>query len=267
VFTKFQISPSGEEVAVGVLGATWDVWIYGLTSEGARRLTRDGNNERPAWSWDGEMVYYRSDRDGPSVYAQRADGSGSAERVLSGFVDYTPEDVSPSGHLLGYDNLRPGDYDLFIHELGPTPSSRSLWSQGGVTEALARFSPDGEWIAFASDDLGQYEVYLGRTDGSGRRYRVSSAGGEEPVWSPDGSELFYRNGETLLSVSLAFGPDGSVMVGTPRTVFSLEGWVNVSGHSYDIAPDGSRFLVVLQDQRVSSHELRILSDVRGLFQR
>jgi hypothetical protein len=135
----------------------------------------------------------------------------------------------------------------------------------GVTEALARYSPDGEWIAFASDELGRYEVYLARADGSGRRFQVSHDGGEEPIWAPDGRGLFFRNGEDMLSVDLTFGPDGAVAVSTPRLVFSLAGWVNIPGHSYDLSPDGSRFLVVLQEEGVSTRELRVPRDVRFLF--
>ncbi len=120
----------------------------------------------------------------------------------------------------------------------------------------AVFSPDGHWIAFVTDESGRDEVYVQPYPGPGRKWAISTAGGREPVWSRDGRELFFRNGEQMLVVDVEFGE--SFAPGQPRVLF--EGPYELSplpNQFYDVAPDGERFVMI---QRVDNPptEIRVV---------
>ena len=110
-------------------------------------------------------------------------------------------------------------------------------------ERLAVFSPDGQWIAYTSDESGRVEVYVRAYSGAGRKYSVSTDGGTEPVWSRDGRELFYRNGNAMMAADIRFEPE--LEVGEPRKLFQGNfqpaPWLNPN---YDVSPDGERFLMI-----------------------
>ena len=110
-------------------------------------------------------------------------------------------------------------------------------------EMSSRFSPDGKWLAYQANDSGRFEVYVEPFPRSGVRTRVSSAGGERPVWSPDGREIFYDQERTLYAASFQAGPD--VKVGTPAAL-PVKGFIQGNGRRvWDITPDGKQFLVML----------------------
>ncbi len=112
-----------------------------------------------------------------------------------------------------------------------------------ATERWAMFSPDGQWMAYESDKSGQTEVYLRPYPGPGEEQQVSTDGGGEPRWLPDGRELFYRTqaGE-VLSVSVQTTP--SVELGTPQLLFEVPNMGHSRNGSFDVHPDGERFVVV-----------------------
>jgi hypothetical protein len=105
-------------------------------------------------------------------------------------------------------------------------------------------SPDGTWLAFSSNETGQFEVYVQQHPGAGKKRRVSTHGGVAPLWSPDGRELFYRvaRGDKVMAVS--FGRGASDDVGTPRLLFEGDYVADSGSRHYDIAPDGKRFLMM-----------------------
>ena len=106
------------------------------------------------------------------------------------------------------------------------------------------FSPDGHWLAYVSDESGRDQVYVQPYPGPGGRTVISIDGGTEPMWSPDGRELFYRDGAAMMAVTIETDPP--LTVGTPQRLF--EGPYVVSPHVpvYDVASDGKRFLMVKQ---------------------
>ena len=110
-------------------------------------------------------------------------------------------------------------------------------------ERSARFSPDGRWIAYVSDETGTYQVYLVPFPGPGPKIAVSIEGGLSPIWSQDGRELFFRKGSKLMAASVAYEP--TMRIGQPVVLFDGPYNPDFMGHQrYDVSPDGKRFLMV-----------------------
>ena len=116
-----------------------------------------------------------------------------------------------------------------------------------ANERAPMFSPDGNWIAFVSDETGDDEIHVIAYPHDGRKWQVSRGGGTEPVWSPNGRELFYRTGNAMFAVPVE--TEAGFKAGTPRRLFeSSEYQHNVYGiPNYDVAPDGEGFLMVKRD--------------------
>ncbi len=132
--------------------------------------------------------------------------------------------------------------DIGIIRRGQSPQT---WLKTRFREWGAAFSRDGKYIAYVSDESGQYEVYVRPASGEGAKWQVSTEGGEEPLWSKDGRELFYRNGPKWMAAEVATQPQ--FRAGTPRLLF--EGpYLNVAGVSYDVAADG-RFLMLEENYK------------------
>jgi eukaryotic-like serine/threonine-protein kinase len=240
VYGTFALSPDGRRVAFEVAAATTDIWIYELGRGTFSRLTQDGDNRTPVWSPDGRVVAYNTIRDGMRTVASRpVDGSGPETRLWSGSLQCAPYAWSPDAKSLAMGcESKDSSEDLYILTLGdPTlrPFVITPFSDWG-----AHFSPDGKWIAYITDASGQYEVVVRPYPGPGSLWQISIGGGEEPVWSGDGREIFYRNGTKWMSVGVS--TTGQFSATPPRVMF--EGpYINVPNFSYDLAPDG-RFLLL-----------------------
>jgi len=237
------LSPDGQRLAVTVVGATSDVWVYELTRGTFTRLTVEGSNYRPVWTPDGRRIVYQRSS-GPNQFQivwQLADGSGAEEVLTTSDYPWWPASLSPNGKLLAFQQNDPDTgTDLSILPLEGDRQPYS-WVKTKFNEWGAAFSRDGKWIAYTSDESGQYEVYVRPFPGSGGKRQLSNAGGEEVIWSPDGRTLFYREGLKWMSVAVQTQPE--FRAAAPRLMF--EGpYLNVPGVSYDVAPDGRRFIML-----------------------
>src|SRR5207245_10781116 len=127
-------------------------------------------------------------------------------------------------------------------------------------ETAPRFSPDGHFIAYASDESGRVEIYVRPYPGPGGKWQISTDGGSEPVWNPNGRELFYRNGPEMMAVDVASQPEFSA--GKPRVLFTgpyLS--ITATTPSYDVSPDGQRFLMMKpNEQQPSSNQINIVQN-------
>ena len=252
-----RISPDGRKIAVSIDG---QIWLYDLSRETLTRLTFAGNtNNRPVWTPDGKRIAFFSDKEGPlNLFWQLADGSGGLERLTtSENLVNAPTSFSPDGQLLAFNNVNPMAGEIWVLRLSDRsagsgqarkaqPFLRTPFNQGG-----SRFSPDGHWLAYISDESGRYEVYVQSYPGPGGKWQISTEGGTEPAWNPNGRELFYRSGDKMMAVEVTTQP--SFAVGKPRVLFTGEYVLaSVPVSNYDVSPDGQRFLMVKPSEQTSS---------------
>ena len=237
---EVRLSTDGKRLATGVLDrktGTSDVWVYELARNVSTRLTLGPfNDDAPVWSPDGSQIAFRSDRHGPpDLYVIDAASPGSEKLLLAPEGAQQTESWSPDGRFLAYteSNRTTGD-DIWLLPVGgsgkPIPYLRSRFE-----EFDPRFSPDGRWIAYCTDESGTTEVYVSPRDDPGRRTRVSTGGGRGPRWRRDGRELYYLGSDgNLMAVPLGPGAEA----GLPAALFRF-----VSGViDFDVAPAGDRFI-------------------------
>jgi Tol biopolymer transport system component len=191
------------------------------------------------------------------------DGSGQARALVTSDLPKIPDDWSQDGKFLVYEVTDPktGD-DLWILPMSgiakPFPFSATEHS-----ERNARFSPDGKWIAYTSDESGQLDVYIQAFGNHGGKWRVSSNGGRMPSWSKDGKDLFYVTGETqFMSVPIESEP--AFKIGTPVPMFQIQmaetGITAENRTEYAISVDGNRFLINKKIEEEVSTPITIITN-------
>jgi serine/threonine protein kinase/Tol biopolymer transport system component len=241
-----RVSPDGWRVAVTIADQEAHIWVYDVDRDNFTRLTFGGNvNNVPTWSPDGKRIAFRSNRAGGpgSLFWQAPDGSGGAERLTTSEYTHLPNSFSADGKLLAFqeNNPRTGR-DIWVLRLSDRKSQPFLRTP--FQETSPKFSPDARWVAYCSDEsLGRSEVYVQPYPGPGGKRQISTEGGQEPVWNPNGRELFYRSGTKIMAVDV--DTRSGFSSGTPRMLF--EGTylpTPVVVPDYDVSPDGQRFLML-----------------------
>jgi eukaryotic-like serine/threonine-protein kinase len=247
------LAPDGRQVAVfrSSNQDPPDIWLIGLDRNVLTRFTSNGTiNIDPIWSPDGrEIAFSASLKNQFDLYRQRLDGTGKEELLLTTPEAKVPSDWSRDGFLLYTKNSFDSKTGTDVWAL-PLNGDRKPFAvvQTAFEEKDAQFSPDGRWIAYQSNETGQFEIYLQRFPGPGGRQRISNAGGAQVRWRRNGRELFYvaLDGR-LMAVPIRFAPDGqAVDAGTPSPLFATHVGGAVSGldrQQYVVSPDGQRFLM------------------------
>lgn len=256
VYSHPRISPDGTRVAltVGPM-ANSDIWVRDLIRKTMIKVTGDESRTdvSPLWTPDGKRIIFRSNREGsPKIYWKAADGSGKDESLESDYAGefYSfPSSWSGDGKtilLTGTDFTMGLTFDIAEFSTEGRHQMRMLLKEA-YSESEPHVSPNGRWVAYTSDETGHFQVYVSPYPdvGSGGRWLVSTDGGCSPLWSPDGRELYYRNGNAVMAVSVKTQPDFNPE--TPRILF--EGNYLSSGdalemNSWDISVDGRRFLML-----------------------
>jgi hypothetical protein len=157
---------------------------------------------------------------------------------------------SPDGHLLAFHEVNPATQrDIWVLRMGDSSTSSGQvrkaqpFLRTPFDELVPKFSPDGRWLAYISNESGRYEVYVQPYPGPGGKWQISTEGGSEPVWNPNGRELFYRSGGKMMAVDIATQP--GFAAGKPRMLF--EGRYEPApfpAANYDVSSDGQRFLML-----------------------
>jgi serine/threonine protein kinase/Tol biopolymer transport system component len=239
-----RVSPDGRRVAVGIADQETQVWLYDLSRETLTRLTFEGNtNQTPAWTPDGKRIAFISNKEGPqNIFWQLADGSGGLERLTTSEYTDAPMSWSPDGQSLAFFEVNPTTqrdiWVLRLHDRKAQPFLRTPYN-----ESVPRFSPDGRWLAYISNESGRYEIYVQPYPGPGGKWQISTEGGTEPAWNPNGRELFYRSGNKMMAVDIATQP--GLNAGKPRVLFERAYLPTpLTFPNYDVSPDGQRFLML-----------------------
>jgi serine/threonine protein kinase/Tol biopolymer transport system component len=210
IYEVVSLSPDGTRLALEIdLDGTYDIHIWDIAQENLRRLTFNSSSSDPVWSPDSNQIIFCSFREGtPSIFRKAADGTGGEEQLASiPDENIWPYSITSDGNTLFFVN-RKTDVDLNIGMLSMDGDEHTpkLLLQEEYTECDPQISPDGRWLAFTSREFGSREIIVRPfPDINEGMWQVSTNGGRWPVWSPDGSELFYMGPEGTMSVSVEAG--------------------------------------------------------------
>ena len=248
-----RLSPDGTRVAVAIaenvnaLAGPADLWVLDLARGSRSRITFGGNNRYfPVWSPEGSQLAFADGSGNPNrLLLASADGSGQIETLLDRDERQFPTSWAPDGQALAIHVVHPEtNRDLAVLPLEgdrtPVPVLATPFR-----ERAGAFSPNGRWLAYVSDESGQDEVYVRPYPGPGQEHTISTTGGVEPVWSPAGEELFYRNGDQVMVVQVntaeAFRAESPELLFVGR--YHLD-HTTLGVPNYDVSPDGQRLLMI-----------------------
>jgi serine/threonine-protein kinase len=261
------LSPDGKRLALATRELTSQIWVKDLDEGPFSKLTLNGrDNTRPAWSSDGRSVAFVSEQNGArDVYHRLADGSRAETPLLHETRPVSEVVLSHDGAWVIYrTGVSSGEGDLYARRVG-TDSSIVLVATA-ASETSPALSPDGRWLAYVSDESGTAEVYVrpfpNTVDG---RWQISAQGGQEPVWSHSGKELFYRVAGTANAQLVMDVTPGPMFVPGPRRVlFPLTRYsLNLSHQQYAVSPDDRRFVMI---RATESDRLDHLISVENFFE-
>jgi len=257
-----RLSPDGTQALVWILerSGDMDAWMFDLARGTLTLVSFDGDNTMPLWMADGTQIVLASTRFGANALIRtRADGSGVAEVLRKVEHGQFPTSASSDGKLLAFYEVNPTTRrDIWVMSLdGGFEATPFLATP--ASERAAMFSPDGRWLAYVSDESGRDEVYVRPYPEVGQKVQISSGGGSEVVWARSGRELFYRQGDKMMSVPVETSPE--FRAGAPELVFEepLASTFRAFGYPrYDVSPDGDRFLMVTQEAERGSSQLSLV---------
>ena len=240
------LSPDEKKIAVTRSG---DIWLIDLERGTQIRLTADpANDSYPAWYPSGDRVLFLSTRNGASgIYQKPLNGTSPEEPLVSSAeLKYTPQ-WSPDGQSIIYSQTNPRtNLDLYLLSLGGERKTTSLL-QTTFIEGQGRFSPNGRWIAYISNETGQFQVYVESFPATDAKLAISIGGGSQPQWRADGKELYYYTPDRKLMAVAVNGDGPTFKVGEARPlfeirVFAIDQSFPGTGY-YTVTHDGQRFLV------------------------
>jgi Tol biopolymer transport system component len=248
-FVAPRFSPDGQKVAVSIVNprtGTNDIWIYDLTRGAAMRFTSEAGTENlPVWSPDGRALAFTADQKGqpPYIHLKDLNDAGTGASLVEPSWVQAVCDWSKDGNIL-YEEWAPETgADLFLLPMTGEREKPVSFLRTRFNESDARFSPDGKWIAYSSNESGKIEIYVRSRATPGEKWQVSNAGGVNIIWNSNGKELFYISGDSqLMAVPVTTG--NTFEAGTPVSLFRITTHQQEYDVApYDVAPDGQRFIV------------------------
>ncbi len=273
-----RLSPDGKRLAIvqeTERPGENDLWVYNVETGAALRLTHAGRNSVPVWSSNGERLIFSSTQHRPpntsppgqwgNLYSVRSDGSGEVERLTTDpDTSQALSGISPNGRQLFYTKVLsiPDHWEITRVDLDKGGVQTTL-VPGRFRRSSGEVSPDGGLIWYRSDDTGSFEVYVQTYPGMDAKIPVSIGGGDSPVWSADGKELFYRAGERVMAVEVTRQP--TLRATPPRELFRGT-YVNpaAGGRQYHVGPDGRFVMLKRVMAEATPAQPKIVLDVNWL---
>jgi Tol biopolymer transport system component len=266
-YSRFNLNSTGDKIAVAISGERPDIEVLDIDKGSSTKLTTKGINWWPVWSPDdSKIVFARSKKQDRShdVIQTNSSGASSEQLIYSSKSSMAPDDWSKDGEKIavvqfpiktGYLNLASDPVEF-----------KELTSSQGSSIFGFKFSPNGKWISFSSSIAGGYNCYIAPIDKPNEAYLISNIyQGEEPIWSPNGNEIFYRAPQGMYSVPLEFDENGSVEIGQATLLFSTP-WIDNPGIGHEIHPSGEKFLVVVHEEEEVSDHFKIVFNFDALIE-
>jgi Tol biopolymer transport system component len=265
-----RLSPNGRQLAIEIEGASHDIFTYDFARAGEpTKMSFDGASHWPSWTPDGRRLTFRSWKTGTmTMWWMPADRSSPPGLLTNIGSMQSPESWSPDGKTLAFtqmDNPQSGS-DIYTLSLDGDKKPRALL-QTKFSEGSPKFSPNGAWLAYSTNESGQPEIWA-MAYPSGERIHISTNGGTDPLWRHDGRQLYYRLGDQMMVVDLSYGP--SLKASKPRVLWkgnylagagSSCGMAGPTSANYDVTPDGERFLMIEDaSSAAESDRLRVVSN-------
>jgi Tol biopolymer transport system component len=240
---RMRLSPDGRNAVFNTAGLHDDEWIYDIQRDTATKLNSDGRGGSPTWTPDGKRVAFAWWKAGPgNVWWMPWDGSGEMEQLTKGEFGHMAGSWTQDGKYLALVENNPSTRgDILVLRMEDRKLIR--FAATNASEAYPEFSPDGRWLAYASDESGRFEIYLRPFPGNDRRLTISNQGGQAPLWAPDGRELFYWNNDYTKLMRVDISPGQDLSAGIPKVLFEFAAGHALGIRGYDITPDGRRFLI------------------------
>ncbi len=264
-YEDLHLSPDGTRVALTIEEPGADtpahVWLADTNRGTLTRVTFDGYSRDPVWSPDGKSIVFGSKRgvNTYGLYLQRLDGRTPVELVWANPLPFWPDPQSwtPNGRVIVFTVKGTSTHDD-LWTVSLDDGRAQPWLQTSASESNGRLSPDGRWMAYISNESGRDEIYVQPFPEPGVKQLISAGGGLNPIWSRNGRELFYRRGADVVVVAVETEP--SFTVGKPAVIF--QGRYRQSGRDFDVSPDGSRFVMMRNDDPRTSNTINVFLNWR-----
>ena len=267
-WTNPSFSPDGRRLALEIMDSTSSLWVFDWARDTLERLTFDARDTaRPIWTPNGRRIVFAATRaDSPAfnLFWMAADGTGDVQRLTESKNLQFPVSWDPSGRFLAFTEIRPDtSEDLMI--LPMEGNDRTGWKPGTPTVFLATaaaeleptFSPDGRWIAYASQESGRMDVYVRPFPGPGGKWLVSTDGGANPMWSRTRRELFFTANQRIMVAPYAVEGD-AFRADKPHQLSDVRFVPRQRQRSVDIHPDGNRFAIASAPQTAPAKQDKIV---------
>jgi eukaryotic-like serine/threonine-protein kinase len=260
-FSAARLSPEGRRIAVLIGdGSKQDVWIYDIGTATLSRLTSAGTITSFGWSRDGQRIVYSAPGAGSkdAIWAQSV-GGATAPEILVEVPTLSPVvDLAPDGRSLLLQSIVNTAWTVQRVSLDSSHVFRP-YSASGTQDVTPRFSPDGRWAAISTNESGRFEVYVRSYPEPNVKVQVSVGGGSSPVWSADGTRLYYASGSAIMEARLATSP-GLRVVSRDTAFSNVANATTGFGANFDISRDGSR--IVIPSAESASYPLVVVPNWR-----